>query len=80
MIGRLTAFLDQMDFAVLQTCLTGPGGVFPDDPDYCRCFNRNPEQDSAIDATDVTIFMMCAVDSGPEIAADVCCDGGVGCP
>jgi hypothetical protein len=60
--------VDQKDFAVLQLCLTGPGGPVPLDPEYCRCLNRNPESDDAIDQIDVTAFINCT--TGPDVPFD----------
>jgi hypothetical protein len=69
--------VDQADFAVLQSCITGNDlGPIPSSPEYCRCFDRpegNPAaRDGDIDQTDVTGFANCA--SGPGIPADTTCN------
>ncbi|MDM8004596.1 MAG: hypothetical protein QUV05_00360 [Phycisphaerae bacterium] len=64
--------VDQVDFAVLQTCYTGSGGGVAAG---CECFDWNPatmEGDGDIDAEDYGLFEFCA--SGPGIPADQTCD------
>ncbi|MGQ9651347.1 MAG: hypothetical protein ACUVXJ_14660 [Phycisphaerae bacterium] len=64
--------VDQVDFAVWQTCFTGSGGTFPADPPYCRCFDRDsPNGDGDIDLQDYVLFEACA--SGPGIPANAAC-------
>lgn len=58
--------VDQNDFAVLQRCVTGSGGVLADG---CFCFDR--DDDSDIDVTDVNAFIACG--SGPSVPADPAC-------
>jgi hypothetical protein len=69
--------VDQLDFAVLQSCVTSNGGGIPSSPEYCRCFDRPegdpPTRDGDIDQADVTAFENCA--SGPGIPANTACDG-----
>jgi hypothetical protein len=64
--------VDQDDFAVVQDCYSGTDDFAPG----CECFNRNA--DTVINQLDITAFEDCA--SGPGVPADVCCDGGDGCP
>ena len=69
--------VDQGDFAVFQRCHTGAGlGPVPDDPHYCRCFDRRiegglPGRDGDIDALDFAAFEACV--SGPAVPADATC-------
>ena len=65
--------VDQSDFAVWQSCLTG-GGEVPLDPVYCRCLDRddNGVGDGDIDLQDYLKFEECA--SGPGLPASAACD------
>lgn len=68
--------VDMVDFAAFQRCysaLSSPG--VPVAPE-CECFDRdNVTGDGDIDLDDLTLFLGCA--SGPGIAADTTCDGGI---
>jgi hypothetical protein len=55
--------VDQADFAVLQTCLTGnspPPGAF--DPVRCFCLDHNGDSD--VDELDLSDFENCATGPG----------------
>lgn len=73
--------VDQADFGILQTCITGENGAsIPEDPAYCTCFDRQETApgggllppDGDIDATDVMTFEKCA--TGPGLPANPGCD------
>jgi hypothetical protein len=70
--------VDQLDFAVFQQCVTGPG---PNNPLFdglsaqCKCLDRSGsggQPDHAIDQSDLLAFEGCA--SGPGVAAAAGCD------
>lgn len=61
--------VDQVDFGLLQTCLTGPG-VSQDGP---ACLGARLDDDDDVDADDLAIFIGCA--SGPDIPGDPDCAG-----
>ncbi|MHC4673010.1 MAG: hypothetical protein ACYTBZ_11040 [Planctomycetota bacterium] len=70
--------VDQDDFAVFQTCFTGPGPATL--VGQCICFDRpdalgNPP-DGDIDGDDFIAFQNCA--SGPAIPLDPACDNTAG--
>ena len=58
--------VDQDDFATLQACISGVGGVAAG----CECFNH--DGDSDVDQDDWEAFEECA--SGPDVPADETCD------
>lgn len=70
--------VDQADFSLLQSCLTGtgdPGGAFRSLPEACRCLDitgPGNEPDNALDQQDLVAFELCA--SGPGIPANPACD------
>jgi hypothetical protein len=77
--------VDQLDFAALQRCFTGGSAIPPSQSVECGCLDRgdddfdgDPDSDGDIDERDLIAFEQCS--SGPGIEADVCCDGGSGCP
>jgi hypothetical protein len=58
-------FVDMVDFAILQTCLSqGAAGTF--DMTHCGCFDHN--KDNTVDGNDVAAFVQCA--AGPSIPVD----------
>lgn len=61
--------VDMDDFAIFQTCYTGPGGVIPASAIYCECFDRPepgfPKGNDMIDSTDLAAFLACV--TGPAI-------------
>jgi hypothetical protein len=63
--------VDQFDFAVFQSCYTGPGAeAVPQEPVYCACLNvdgPSGSPDTDIDQGDLALFEACA--SGPGIPA-----------
>jgi hypothetical protein len=63
--------VDQTDFAMMQSCLTGNSG---DMPVSCDCFDRdhNGLGDGDVDAQDLAAFEACA--SAPGVAANPACD------
>ncbi|MHC4673100.1 MAG: hypothetical protein ACYTBZ_11490, partial [Planctomycetota bacterium] len=70
--------VDQDDFALFQSCYTGPDQPIPAVPEYCRCFDVDNSSstgtpDNRIDGYDYLKFENCA--SGPNIPADPGCDG-----
>jgi hypothetical protein len=60
--------VDQGDFAVLQSCFTGPIPTAP--AGLCKCLDL--VADNAVDSNDYLAFEACA--SGPGIAVDANCD------
>jgi hypothetical protein len=69
--------VDQEDFGVLQSCITGVGGGIPPLPTYCACFDLHMGPgggDGDIAQSDVTAFENCA--SGPGVPAAQACDDG----
>lgn len=65
--------VDQQDFGVFQSCMTGPqpaGPEFDDLPRHCQCMDLN--QDRAIDDAEFTRFQQCM--SGPGVPAARNCD------
>ncbi len=74
------ADVDQADFAVFQTCFTGPNppaGTLADLPMECQCLDVTGAlevPDEAVDQNDLSRFEQCA--TGPGIpVADNACDG-----
>jgi hypothetical protein len=55
--------VDEADFGVFQTCLSGDGTSYPADPEWCRCFDRT--KDGRVDSADLSEFESCA--TGPGI-------------
>ncbi len=68
--------VDQVDFAVWQSCQTGEGGGPVET--FCKCFDVQGSSgvpDNDIDQGDFTAFEECA--GGPGVPADRACDDGV---
>ncbi len=66
--------VDQADFAVFQRCRSGLDGGIPDEPSYCKCFDRRGDSELApndgdIDQWDYAEFEACA--TGPHIPFNV---------
>jgi hypothetical protein len=60
---------DQNDFAILQQCITGPGGGVPSTPETCICFDvSGGAADGDIDQDDAEAFAICA--AGPDVIYD----------
>jgi len=55
--------VDQVDFGVYQLCYTGGFGSIPSSPEYCRCFDRDGNEQ--VDGTDLDAFEKCA--TGPAV-------------
>lgn len=55
--------VDQVDFAVFQTCLSGDQSLDLFDPGLCHCFDRDGSD--TIDADDLNAFLDCV--TGPSI-------------
>lgn len=70
--------VDQADFSLLQSCITGTGdpqGLFGSLPAICQCLDvtgPGDVPDDALDQQDLVAFELCA--SGPGIPADPACD------
>jgi hypothetical protein len=78
MDGDCDGDVDQDDFAKFQRCYSGDGTNYPAGLN-CVCFDKGSDSpDGDIDSLDFDAFQICA--SGPNVPADVCCDGGPGCP
>jgi hypothetical protein len=63
--------VDQLDFAILQSCFAGPNVTVSG---VCLCFDWHPvgAPDGDVDAGDVLEFELCA--SGPGVPLDPACD------
>ena len=77
--------VDHVDFAAFQRCITTGTLAPPPLSVECNCFDRGDKDfdgvadpDGAIEERDLATFVRCA--TGPAVQADVCCDGGQGCP
>lgn len=67
--------VDQSDFAVFQSCFTGPSGAGVVVEGICKCFDRpypSAGFDNDVDTDDLDKFELCA--SGPGMAYNPTCD------